>query len=59
MIAQISLIVTTPMRPEETPVRRAPGFRQTVSEVARDYPLGFYSALLDLVLGKGEFAEKE
>jgi len=36
-----------------------PGLLEAVSEVARDYPLGFYSALLDLVLGKGEFANKK
>ncbi|MGA2911524.1 MAG: hypothetical protein ABSE17_02710 [Candidatus Levyibacteriota bacterium] len=48
-----------PAHPGETSRRQAPGFLQTVSEVIRDYPFGFYSALSDLVRGRGEFAKKE
>ena len=50
---------TSPVSPAETPVRQAPGFAQTILEVVREYPFGFYSALLDLVLGRGEFADKK
>ena len=36
-----------------------PGFLQTVREAIREYPFGFYSALIDLVRGRGEFTKKE
>jgi len=45
--------------PKETPEEWAPGFRQTASEVIRENPLGFYSALIDLVRGRGDFEKKE
>jgi len=44
--------------PSSEPSQQPVGFLQTVSEVIKDYPLGFYSALLDLALGRGEFAKE-
>lgn len=49
-----------PARTAETPTERAPGFLQTVGEVIRQNPSGFVSAVLvDLPLGRGDFAKKE
>jgi hypothetical protein len=46
--------------PTAVPKREpAPGFLQTIREVIREHPGGFYDAVVDLALGKGEFAALE
>lgn len=51
---------TPPARPGEVSRRQAPGFLETVREVARQNPSGFLSAVfIDLPLGRGDFAKKE